>query len=173
MLVKVLGIDLGTNTCSLAGLDAPGGAALRRRVRRDAVLATRHRILPRRTVAAELVGAHDPRRSALALQQLAQQAPGGPFAPPALEQRVENRPALIHRAPGPVLHPGDPDRDLAEVPLVSGAGQPAADLAGERLPEVEDPLPPFGLPCSPTVADDMPQAASISSTMRRLSGKGT
>ena len=46
MMVSVLGIDLGRNTCSLAGLDASGGVVLRRRVRRDTVLAATAKLAP-------------------------------------------------------------------------------------------------------------------------------
>lgn len=37
--IAVLGIDLGKNTCSLAGLDGNGAVVLRRRMTREAVTA--------------------------------------------------------------------------------------------------------------------------------------
>ena len=37
--VAVLGIDLGKNSCSLAGLDAPGAVVLRCRMTRESVVA--------------------------------------------------------------------------------------------------------------------------------------
>ena len=37
--VAVLGIDLGKNSCSLAGLDASGAVVLRRRMTREGVIA--------------------------------------------------------------------------------------------------------------------------------------
>jgi len=37
MTIVVLGIDLGKNSCSLAGLDASGRVVLRRRLRRSSV----------------------------------------------------------------------------------------------------------------------------------------
>lgn len=37
--IAVLGIDLGKNTCSLAGLDINGAIVLRRRMMREAVIA--------------------------------------------------------------------------------------------------------------------------------------
>ena len=37
MDIVVLGIDLGKNSCSLAGLDASGRVVLRRRMRRSSV----------------------------------------------------------------------------------------------------------------------------------------
>ena len=38
MHIAVLGIDLGKNSCSVAGLDAAGRVVLRRRMRRDSVI---------------------------------------------------------------------------------------------------------------------------------------
>jgi len=38
MQIAVLGIDLGKNSCSVAGLDATGRVILRRRMRRDGVV---------------------------------------------------------------------------------------------------------------------------------------
>lgn len=38
MQVSVVGVDLGKNSCSLVGLDAPGRAVLRRRLRRENVV---------------------------------------------------------------------------------------------------------------------------------------
>ena len=39
MTIAVLGIDLGKNSCSLVGLDAAGRVVLRRRMRREGVIA--------------------------------------------------------------------------------------------------------------------------------------
>src|SRR4051795_12709254 len=75
------------------------------------------------------------------LQQLAEQALGGPFVPPALHQDVEHEAVLIHRTPQPVLLAGDLEDDLIEVPFVSGRRQAPPDLVGERLAELARPLP--------------------------------
>src|SRR4051794_18257330 len=106
-----------------------------------AMLDTRHHLPLGRPVARELVCDHDAGRPALPLQQLAQQALGSPLVPPALDQHVEHHPGLIHGTPEPMLHPADLDDDLTEVPLVSGAGQSPPDPFGERLAELERPLP--------------------------------
>ena len=106
-----------------------------------AVLDTGHQLLLRGAVAAELVGDHHTRRPALPLQQLAQQALGGPLVAPALDQHIQHQPVLIHGTPQPVLHPGDLDGDLVEVPLVTSTGQPPPDPVGELLAEPERPLP--------------------------------
>jgi transposase len=37
--ISVLGIDLGKNTCSMAGLDITGAVVLRRKVTRDGLIA--------------------------------------------------------------------------------------------------------------------------------------
>ncbi len=86
-----------------------------------AVLDTRHQLLLRRAVAAELVGDHDPRRPALPLQQLAQQALGGPLVAPALDQHVEYDAVLVDRPPQPVLLAGDFDGDLVQVPCMDAS----------------------------------------------------
>ena len=49
MQIAVLGIDLGKNRCSVAGLDATGRVILRRRMHRDSVV----------KLAAELSGTRD------------------------------------------------------------------------------------------------------------------
>ena len=39
MEISVLGVDLGTNVCSLVGFDASGAVVLRRRAKREKVIA--------------------------------------------------------------------------------------------------------------------------------------
>jgi len=43
MSIVILGIDLGKNSCSLVGFDADGSAVVRRRMRRDGVVAIRRK----------------------------------------------------------------------------------------------------------------------------------
>src|SRR4051794_20872244 len=86
------------------------------------VLNAWHNLLPRRSIAGKLVGDHDARRSALPLQQLAQQPLGGALITPALDQHVEYDAVLVHCAPQPVLLAGDFEGDLVQVPLISGTG---------------------------------------------------
>jgi len=50
--VTIIGVDLGKNSCSLVGLDAAGAVVLRRRVRRDSLVALLTR-LPGSVVAME------------------------------------------------------------------------------------------------------------------------
>ena len=59
---------------------------------------------------------------------------------PALDQDVQHDPVLVHRAPKPVLHPGDLHRDLIQMPFVASTRQPAADPVGKCLAELEGPL---------------------------------
>jgi hypothetical protein len=92
-------------------------------------------------VAGQLVGDHDTRRTHLLLQQLAQQTFSSRLIAPALNQDVEHKPVLIHCPPKPVLHPGNFHRDLVEVPFIASPRQPATDLVGEGLAELETPLP--------------------------------
>ncbi len=58
MMVTILGIALGKNTCNLAGLDASGGLVLRGRVRRDNVLAVTGQIEPCVAATEACCGAH-------------------------------------------------------------------------------------------------------------------
>jgi len=105
------------------------------------VLDRGHHLALGRAVAGQLVCNQDARGAPLLLQQLSQQAFGGPFVPPALHQDVEHDAVLVHRAPQPVLLAGNFDGNLVEVPLVSGIGQPPPDLVSEVLAELERPLP--------------------------------
>src|SRR3954453_23789234 len=95
-----------------------------------------------------LFGDHDAGRPLLLLQQLPKEPLGGLLITSALDQHVEHHPGLVNCAPEPMLHPGDLDDYLVEVPFVANAGQPALDLTGKCLAELERPLP-HGL-----VADD-------------------
>ena len=119
-----------------------------------AVLDPGHQLLLGRGIARQLVGDQHPRRLALPLEQLAQEALGGSLVAPALHQHVEHDAVLIDGAPQPVLLPGDGDHDLVEMPLITATGQSPADLVGERLAELERPLPPVDLLCSSTMADE-------------------
>src|SRR5215213_1562254 len=119
-----------------------------------------------RVVAGELVRDHHTRHAGLPLQQLAKQALGGLFVAPALDENVEHEAILVDGPPEPVLRSADHQAHFVEVPLVSRVWQLAADLVSEALAELARPLP-HGLSWLTT----MPRAASISSTMRRLSGK--
>src|SRR5215203_5005560 len=105
------------------------------------MLDARHDLPLCRTVATELISDHDTRRPALPLQQLAEQALGGALITPALDQHIEHDAVLIDRTPEPVLLAGDFEGDLIKVPFVSGAGQPPSDPVGERLAELQGPLP--------------------------------
>lgn len=56
--VRVLGIDLGKNTCSLAGLDETGAVVMRKRVRRHAVIAFASTLPPCIVAMEACCGAH-------------------------------------------------------------------------------------------------------------------
>jgi hypothetical protein len=57
-----------------------------------------------------------------------------------LDQSIENDSGLIHRSPQPVLHTGDLERDLIEMPFVADAREPTTDPVGELLAEFARPL---------------------------------
>jgi hypothetical protein len=94
-----------------------------------------------RAVAGKLVGDHDAWRSHLLLQELAQQSLGGLLVAAALDQNIEHDPGLVHGAPQPVLHTGDLEHDLVQMPFVANSRPAAPDLVGERLAEFARPLP--------------------------------
>jgi len=67
MIMMILGIDLGKNSCSIVGLDADGSVVVRRRMRRDGVIAFAAK-LPTCTMAMEACcGAHHMGRALAAL----------------------------------------------------------------------------------------------------------
>ena len=72
------------------------------------------------TVAREFVGDHHARCDALLLEQLAQQPLGCFGIASALDQDIEYGPMLVDRPPEPVLPACNADRNLIEVPPVTG-----------------------------------------------------
>src|SRR4051795_6479614 len=72
-----------------------------------------HDLTLRGPVAGQLVCDHHTRGPALLLEQLAEQAFGGPLVAPALDQNVEHDPILIDGPPEPVLLAADYQAHLA------------------------------------------------------------
>lgn len=58
MSIVILGIDLGKNSCSLVGLDENGNVVLRRRMRRDGVIAFASKLSPCTMAMEACCGAH-------------------------------------------------------------------------------------------------------------------
>ena len=46
MDIAVLGVDLGKNVCSVVGLDASGAVVMRRKVRRETLVALAEKLAP-------------------------------------------------------------------------------------------------------------------------------
>ena len=117
-----------------------------------------------RGAALELVGDEHTRGSTLFLEELSEQAFGGLLVAPALNQDIENEAMLVDGTPEPMLFPGDADDDLIQVPFVATARRSLTDAVGEYRPNLR--------PHCRIVSwvTEMPRAASISSTMRRLNG---
>jgi len=84
-----------------------------------------------RSVAAELVGDQHAGRSPLLRQQLAEQAFGGLFVAPAVDEDIENKAFLVDRAPQPVLLAGDGEDDLVQASFVAAAGSSPTNAVGE------------------------------------------
>jgi transposase len=57
-MIRTLGIDLGKNLCSVAGLDASGAVVVHRRLRRDRVLAFTAELVPCIVALEACCGAH-------------------------------------------------------------------------------------------------------------------
>jgi len=67
MSIVIVGIDLGKNSCSIVGLDADGSVVVRRRMRRDGVIAFAARLTPCTMAMEACCGAHHMGRSLAAL----------------------------------------------------------------------------------------------------------
>ena len=106
-----------------------------------AMLDARHDLPLCCAVAGELVGDHDARWPHLLLQQFAQQPLGRLLVASALDQNIEHRPGLVHGAPQPVLHTGDLQHDLIEMPFVANPRKPTRDPVVELLAKFARPLP--------------------------------
>lgn len=63
MTIVILGIDLGKNSCSIVGLDANGAVIVRRRMRRDGVIAFAAKLKPCTMAMEACCGAHHMGRS--------------------------------------------------------------------------------------------------------------
>src|SRR5215217_7963098 len=105
-----------------------------------AVLDRGHYVCLGGVVAGQLVRNHHTRHAGLLLQQLAEQALGGPLVAPALDENVEHEAILVDGPPEPMLLSPDHQAHFVEVPLVSRVWQLAADLVGEALAELARPL---------------------------------
>src|SRR5438105_13285838 len=99
------------------------------------MLDARHGLSLRRAVAGKLVGDHDAWRPHLLFQQLAEQPLGRLLVASALDQNIENDTGLVHGSPQPMLHPGDLEHDLIQMPFVAYPREAPADLVGELLAE--------------------------------------
>ena len=67
MSIVILGIDLGKNSCSVVGLDESGSVIVRRRMRRDGVIAFAAKLAPCTMAMEACCGAHHMGRSLAAL----------------------------------------------------------------------------------------------------------
>ena len=126
---------------------------------------TGHHLPLGRPVARKRASGQDVWRPALPLEPLAEQTLRRPPVPPALEQHVEHHPGLINGTPEPVLYPAGLDDDLITVALASGTGS----LRRIRLANSWPTLSVHRRTASWQATT--PRAASMSSAMRRPSGK--
>ena len=81
MSIVILGIDLGKNSCSLVGFDADGSAVVRRRMRRDGVVAFAAKLPPCTMAMEACCGAHHMGRSLAALgHEVRLMSPSGEYS---------------------------------------------------------------------------------------------
>ena len=76
-----------------------------------------------RAIAGKLVGDHDAGQPHLLLQQLPEQPLGSLLVAAALDQDIEHDAGLVHGSPQPMLHPGNFEYDLVEMPFVANRGR--------------------------------------------------
>ena len=98
-------------------------------------------------------------------EKLAEQTFGSLLVAPTLDENIENEAVLIDSTQEPMLFPGDADDDFIQVPLIATARRSLTDAAGQIPPNLRSHCRIVSW------VTEMPRAASISSTMRRLNGK--
>src|SRR5687768_11611684 len=106
-----------------------------------AVLHPRQNFLFCGTIALELVRNDHPRDILAALEPHAEERLGGCLVAPALHQDIKHVAILIDGPPQVMALTVDRQKDLIQVPRVTGPGTPAPELIGIRLAERATPLP--------------------------------
>src|SRR5215207_6208754 len=124
-----------------------------------------HHLCLRSAIARQLVRDHHTRHAGLPLQQLPEQALGGPLVAPALDENVEHDPILVDGSPEPMLRPLIIRHTSSRCHLSPGPGSLRRIWLANAWPNLRAHWR--------TVSwlTTMPRAASISSTVRRLRGK--
>jgi hypothetical protein len=130
-----------------------------------AVFHTRHHDSLGGGITRQFVCNHPARRYTLLLEQLPEQALGGLHVASALDEYVEYDSMLVHCAPEPMLLTRDDDHNLVEMSLVARCWKTPAIWLAKLWPN-------FSAHCwIVSWLTKIPRSASISSTIRRLSGK--
>src|SRR5215510_906982 len=91
------------------------------------------------TVALQLIRNDDPRHVLQSLQQLAEELLGRLLIAPALHQNIEHVVVLVDSAPQVMALAIDGQKDLIEMPFVSGPRPAALEPIGVILPKLETP----------------------------------
>jgi hypothetical protein len=92
-------------------------------------------------VALELIGHDDPRDVLTPFQELAEELLRGRLVAAALHQDIQRMAVLIDRPPEIVALVMDGEKDLIEMPFVTGLRTPMAELIGILLAEFATPFP--------------------------------
>ena len=93
MSIMILGIDLGMNSCSIVGLDANGEVVVRRRMRRDGVIAFASKLAPCVMAMEACCGAHHIGRSLAAMGHKVRLMSPGYVRPYVKAQKNDDRDA--------------------------------------------------------------------------------
>ena len=118
----------------------------------------------RSPIGAQLVGDYDARWRDRGLEERLHEPLRCRGVPSSLDQNLENEAVLVDCAPQPMCLTRDRDDDFIQMPFVAASRRTLADRVSEGLAEF---LPPWRTVSHGT---QIPRAANISSTIRRLEG---
>jgi hypothetical protein len=94
-----------------------------------------------RAIALQLGGHHHPRHVLAPFEEPAEELLRSVLLAAALPQEIQAVAVLIHRPPEVVALALDGEKDLIEMPCVTGLRTPIAELMGSRLAEFATPFP--------------------------------
>ena len=99
----------------------------------------RHDVPMGRAIASQLVGDQPPRRAALPLQQLAEEALGGSPIAARLNENIDHVTILINGTPEILTPTLDRDEDLVQVPRIAEASLPTLQASSVVWNKLEAP----------------------------------
>jgi hypothetical protein len=106
-----------------------------------AVLHARQDLPLSRAIAFQLIGDEPPRHVRQPLEPLAEESLRVPLIPLPLHENIQDIAVLIHGPPQVGPFATDAQKDLVQVPLITGSRAPPTELMGMGLPECPAPIP--------------------------------